>query len=420
MDLRLHPRQPAVAFRLASYLNQIANLNAAATAATWLREDNGPVLRTVARDATPGMVRWWAGETAEIVLVVLAGCSQLAHSQDYMAGCAGNIIDSRTQPVNATLARQAGETLSVLEASGFTRAKRTIFAGHSLGGAIAEVMIGDRITDGLRAVSQVCTFGAPKPGNSTLARLVDTVERARWMSSDDPVPILPPTVDDTPFVLLAYALWSVIRFGNFVHPSGGISINPQGQINQAVLPPDALLNVSGSLAGWLLAIDGSSSSGHHITSYMGRLSLWLAAHPTPVAVPQGGPREQPNATGNSRIVNAERVRVTNAIRESADSRPSEHVQIPDTRLVRVRREGALYLVVWNENVIATASRRRTAQGLARRLNDTLRSLQHQPLINLPELRAQLTAYLDAAASPSGGFSPVLATSLDGFGTPPTA
>jgi len=411
MDLRSTPRLPAFAFRLCSYLNAMQLPTGKAGVDTLVSADGGPLTKSTLTPATADDPAWYAAETADFVVVAIAGASQLSHATATMSGYAGSITDSRTNPQNAYFRARATALENALAALGYTEGKQWVMAGHSLGGALAEIITADRVQAGLRNSTCLCTFGAPKPFDVEGARQVAIERRARWMASDDPVPLVCPTTDDTLSILLAYSWWTCQRFGNFCHGADGISISPQAVLTPAVLPADAQMNASGSLAGWLLAVDGSSSSGHHLTSYLARLSLWLQQHPGAQPLPSAGPAEPPAGSGNRRLLTRQEQQLAANITAFQHRQNLGEPSLPAQQVFNVRRFGRTFTVTFGGEVVAVSGSRRGAHQLARTFNAALRSLQHQAVVDTTNLTEQFREYLSLATDAASGFSPTMNTTL---------
>lgn len=411
MDLRSNPRLPTFAFRLCSYLNAMQLPTGKAGVDSLVSADGGALIKSVLTPADNDMVAWYAAETADTVVIAIAGSSQLSHASATMSGYAGRITDSRSNPQNSYFEARAEALINTLAALGYPTGKRWVLTGHSLGGALCEIITVDRVASGYRNLTTVCTFGACKPTDTEGARHLAIESRCRWMNTDDPVPLVCPTTEDTLSILLAYSWWTCQRFGNFVHGPDGIGLSPQAVLSPAILPVDALMNASGSLAGWLLAVDGSSSSAHHLTTYLARLSLWIAAHPAPTTLPAAGPAEAPQGSGTRRLLTRQEQQLATNITAFQQRQNQGEVAVPPTQLFRVRRLGRIFTVTFGEEVIAVNGNRRGAHQLARTFNAAFRSLQHQAVVDTTNLQQQLAEYLGLAVDAGSGFLPTMNTTL---------
>lgn len=71
--------------------------------------------------------------------------------------------------------------------------RRVVYVGHSLGGAVAQILAAMFVLDGLTQ-RRVFTFGAPRVGNTNFAASFSDVEVIRCEDSGDPIPSLPPVL----------------------------------------------------------------------------------------------------------------------------------------------------------------------------------------------------------------------------------
>jgi hypothetical protein len=71
-----------------------------------------------------------------------------------------------------------------------TAGRRLVLTGHSLGGGYA-LVVGALFAADHMAPAAIVTFGAPRPGFATLARLLRPVPRRLYRNGNDPVPCVP-------------------------------------------------------------------------------------------------------------------------------------------------------------------------------------------------------------------------------------
>jgi hypothetical protein len=83
----------------------------------------------------------------------------------------------------------------VVDAEWLQRGYRILITGHSLGGALAMLACQFLLSHdlhGYQSVLSICTFGAPRTGNSGFAEWFQGVDVVRYVNSEDTVPTLPP------------------------------------------------------------------------------------------------------------------------------------------------------------------------------------------------------------------------------------
>lgn len=233
------------------------------------------------------------------------------------------------------------------------------------------------------------------------------MDRVRWFCEDDPVPLLPPSPDLLPALLLVRSPIELARFTNFIHPRGGTELNVNGTFSKRVLPELATLNATASLAGWLLAVDGSSTSGHHLTTYQARLAYWLQQNPAanPDAIELAA-AEEPGAQTRGQLTTQQR-QSSKALGVISDNQGRPEVDLPAGSIFHYERVGKFHLVTFNGQTVVATSRERSARAVARRGNEWLRVLQRQAIVMTDELAAQFTEYLRKAQTAEAGFTPLM-------------
>jgi pimeloyl-ACP methyl ester carboxylesterase len=153
-------------------------------------------------------------------------------------------------------------------------AMRDVFLfGHSAGGVIALALASllHRRSSGLK--THVVTYGAPRSfaerGNLT----IDGVQLTRWMNTGDDVPRLPPRYYDLTDLTFLGLLAEIPLYARWIHPRGGVALDPAGNRTTAqVAPAAALLSLPLYPLGYLRtgAVFGTA---HSIGEYARRLRL---------------------------------------------------------------------------------------------------------------------------------------------------
>lgn len=411
MDLSRPVNSVALALDLAQLIDMLATPGQVPTMAASLGAATGAPVSAHYYPATDINPAAWFATSGNYGLMIVAGCSSLSHASQTMDGYRGGIGASQTLPVNQYFLDLAETFAQAAEADGVFARPTLIMAGHSLGGAVLEVMSSKVFIGAALARAKLVTFGAPKMGNPTDAQFLNQIAVARWFGSDDPVPILPPTADDTLGVLAAYPPATVRRFGYFVHPSGGLQIGSDLSITEAEAPADASINVVGSLAGWLLAVDGSSASGHHIRTYAARFGALLQRYPNRAMAPKGAPATDP-ANQGPRLLNQQQANVARqlaAVQAEQNATKPRMPQAWHARAVRLSRH--VWVVELNGETMVTTTRRRTAQGLAAAMNDMLDRMTRAGIANTDAISNAIRDFMGAAKDPMSGIEPQLVTEL---------
>src|SRR5579863_3819733 len=147
---------------------------------------------------------------------------------------------------------------------GMAPLSRVVLLGHSLGGAMAEIMI-PLIQAAFPGVPLSCfTFGAPRTGDAVFAAAVGP-NVYRVEDTSDPIPSIPPPVWAGPGS--AWPVSGPAPYDLWEHPGTAITLDEQGTITDGSDPPSTLT------AAFLLATGQVGS--HQMTEYARRLNAKL-------------------------------------------------------------------------------------------------------------------------------------------------
>lgn len=288
-----------------------------------------------------------------------------------------------------------------------------VLAGHSGGGLVCQCYSYALATQATPQSTNVITFGSPRAGGPTFATQVNThdVSTVRYMNTEDPVPLIPPSVSDGLGFATIFGPSDSTFYARWVHTDGGRVINPDGSFLDAVLPPTANLAPVVNLGAFVYSVDTVSGRGHTIQEYINRLGL---AVPTPNAPPNLGPSLAPQEqrdVPSRRQANQAQAATQAAVFADSRKQHLRPVAIPKESEFHAVREGLIWAVTFQGQFVAYAPQKKTARQLANAGNKFLRSLQHQGIVDSVAINAQFLSYLSQASDPQGGFVPVMNTSF---------
>jgi Lipase (class 3) len=142
--------------------------------------------------------------------------------------------------------------------------RRTVFLGHSLGGAIVDIVLSLFLQQFDGAPVSCFTYGAPRPGNQDFAdAIVGVVTRVE--NDDDPICALPPPIWAGPG-----SNWPIPGpppFATYVHPGNAVTVDAAGNVTPGSNPMSTLA------AAALIAT--SNVPQHFMGSYAQRLNAKL-------------------------------------------------------------------------------------------------------------------------------------------------
>jgi len=326
-------------------------------------------------------------------------------------GYVGGITDSITNPVNEAFLNAAVQIIPKFLSSPRPQPMKWTFAGWSFGGCVAQIF--PTISGGAILANtpvDIVTFGSPRVGGPTIRSLVNGRSTVyRWMNDNDPFPLIPPRIEDTPLVAATFGARGALRSAHFVQAGDGASLAADGKATPSVLPLLASANFSGAFVTWMMSYVQGTTSNHWLGEYSRRLGLNIAANKSGL-VPMGGGHDAPNPTDRRAIGRAEN-QVFDAIRNLAEQQNAVNEVIPDPFRPYAARSGRLWVVVFMDQVIVTCGNEKIARRIARDMRDFLKSLQRQPVVDPEGIVRLLSTYFGSATDAAGQFAPVMNTEI---------
>lgn len=297
--------------------------------------------------------------------------------------------------------------------------------GYSAGGVLVEAFAKYLRTIAVPQVDELVTFGAPKgagQGDYVEAR---RVTRVRWMCAGDPVPAFPFSgVSGTLSIALSLSGRNY-RPDLLAHGTGGQILTRDGFIREGDETRDYPPQNVESAANWLIGNDDLSSYPHSLNSYVNRLDALSsritqgqrpelpAAQGLPVGPHAVNPPTAPIVQGpqDGPIVAIRRSRVTAPDGSQTSLVPVTGVGpmalpvVHNSMKLKTQRSGAMWLVLWDDVIVATCKNASSAKRIASSWNRSLRLLGTALTISESGLIAYLQAFLGEAASGEGGVVP---------------
>ncbi len=284
--------------------------------------------------------------------------------------------------------------------------------GYSLGGALAIAMTYEMTLGNDRHKKKTFTYGAPRSGGAQIRDVLARSPIVRYMAEQDPIPLIPPRLQEVP-QMAPFGIPSVfISWSSMVHCQGGVVVNADGSLEEAVVPPNAAMTTGVSLVDWLFSLELTGGNPHSLSTYIAYLRNAAARRPrvqekkvdvAPAEVPADLRRVE---------VNQARDRQVTAVANAQKVQNAQIAVHPDVVLFKAVRMGRVWIVTFGDKIVCQGVRADTARHLARAGNDFLKSLPKQALVDPIGLAAQFEAFLAFASSPDSEWRPTLRTNLE--------
>jgi len=358
-----------------------------------------------------GVAAYYGGNNVRKILYI-DGVDRMSQAQGLISGYGEGESLTSFAPLNPWIADNAANILAWMSTSHQEMPEYLDVVGYSAGGAIA-IDIRKRFSD-MQALwrTKTITFGAPRTGDRRYRAALSRATIVRWFTDADPVPLLPPRGLDVPALLAVVPTLRLIRWGNYVHTDGGISIAQNGVTTPAVLPPVSSINTAGSLVDWFFGLMTVPNNPHDLTTYVAYLQSAVALLPrVDEQNVESGAEESAVATPRAEMTRAQRAAQDSIVNAGHEQNQGPLVA-PAEAFIKARRLGRIWVVDFAGRIIAQAPAERRARAIARAGNAFLRGLPRQALVDPEALIEQLGTFLVLASSPTGGFAPQINTRIE--------
>lgn len=283
------------------------------------------------------------------------------------------------------------------------------FVGHSAGGATAQAMQEQlRQTPGYPK-NKCVTFGSPRYAGTVSRDGSAHSNIVRWMTPGDPIPLVPPTLTDSPSLSTFLPVAVILAWDRYVHTHGGIQVSGDGTTKAVHLPEQASADVVASIVNWLWARESDPLNQHALATYISYLSVAAGARPLPAQQDVGWAGGEDFDETPRREVQRERARIATAIQLLGHNQNASPQVVPEVDLFKPIRIGRIWYVMLGDSIVVTAPIEKRARHIARVGNDFLRSLPKQAVVDADSLASQIQTFLDFAQLPESGFVPQINT-----------
>jgi hypothetical protein len=347
--------------------------------------------------------------SASRLCVLVDGVQTLTQGLGVWNGYIGSFAGNPPPEVNQWYVTAANYIIARINALAPIPPNVQLYGGHSVGGCIACLVARALKQANGNVQPYVHTFGSPRIGDALTADTLDPVSIWRWMNTDDPVPLLPPLIADVPALAFATPAHAWIRFSHFVHTRGGIQVDSLGNLTPEELPTTASIGQTSNLVAWLATLDGTSNNSHSIGTYAANILATFPRLTPPEAQGLRFAPEEPATHVSRQEVNAQEAASYQIVHAASERQNSADLTIPPRQVFRAIRQGRIWAVVFADQVVSLAPTKRSARGVARSFNESLRRLQVQGVVDPTAFSAQLQAYFVEAVDPASGFVPPMNT-----------
>lgn len=404
---------PELALMYANLLRQLRSLNPLDNISAIIAADLGEVTFATANPGSPTNLAWYYGGNNLRRIFLIDGVRNSYQASALINGYTASGFTGGAAPVNEYVLAQRNLIGGAIGFDTLSRQENLDFVGYSAGGAVCQALAHRMLQYEFRPKMKCATFGSPRAGVTSFGNVLNVLPIARWMNSADPIPLVPLRLQDAPQIAVVLTLNTVLAWSAFVHTQGGISINPDNTTSPAIVGPRAAASPIGSISNWYFGVEDDPSNAHSLTTYVSNLQGIVRVEQLPASVvADEAPREHSTAVRRQEV-NQQRNRIQVAIFDQASNQTERPIQTPELLLLRAFRQGRVWYVSFNDQIVITAGPEKRARHIARAGNDFLRSLQKQAVVDPSAILEQLTQFFALAQDPTTGFVPTINT------TPPS-
>lgn len=345
------------------------------------------------------------------LVVIIAGANELQQGLDFAAAALVPGIPLGKGQCNAAALIQAKAVSAAVQAVIPLLPASVLIAGHSYGGAIAQVLCALWNAPGLGVAFQVYTTGAPRVGDTYFASNLDGLPVVRFMDTADPIPRFPPHFSEAPILTVALGFIQAANLSYWAQGNGGLVLDVLGNETPAELPPSFFPIGDATLASWLIGPNGLQANEHWYKTYQTRLGLHAAfSGPAP---PVPGPASLKGETVLA-LTPAELAAgpvLGPVLQLGVGNLAFQSVFIPVAYRWKPVKVGAVWYASWQGQTVITCQSHSQARSICKAANKFLRVMQNATSVSRGLTQSTWGSYLTAASSSTTGFSPVLSVGV---------
>lgn len=160
-------------------------------------------------------------------VILVAGTSNLTQWTYQITGGVLGITDYGWYSTLAFWRTASDAILDRLETAGMDSSGPLCFVGHSFGAALCCILAARMLMFNTGRPVQLLTFGCPKPGDDRLIALLRPSRQLHFVNSDDPIPYLPPGINEIAIVAALVPDSLIARWSSWRPPENRFGLTPE-------------------------------------------------------------------------------------------------------------------------------------------------------------------------------------------------